>query len=274
MKNYNKILEAVNRGIQLALDDFDDDEPVQNVKTKQVNHRDYTKEYLDFLRDEVVDLGLPSGTLWYKYNLGVNPNQLLTPKDWYGNYYAWSELEGNKTNKNGIIYFSWYNYKFGKDYNNLTKYCNRPSYGLNGFTDNLTQLLPEDDTAYQNKKIYNFKFHIPTKEQFIELIKYTKKYWVNNYEPNKLKHNAEDDGGVQGLNGRIFEGRNGNQLFIPASGYCIGSNIYGACSNLWSSSLYLSNPYDACYLSFDSNDIYINNNSRCYGYSVHPVINL
>ena len=47
MKNYNKILEAVNRGIQLALDDFDDDE-VQNIKSKQINHRDYTKEYLDF----------------------------------------------------------------------------------------------------------------------------------------------------------------------------------------------------------------------------------
>ena len=274
MKNYNKILEAVNRGIQLALDDFDDEDQVQNIKSKQVQNRDYTKEYLDFLRDEVVDLGLPSGTLWYKYNLGVNPNQLLTPEDWYGNYYAWGELEGNKTNKNGIIYFSWYNYKFGKDYNNLTKYCNRPSYGLNGFTDNLTQLLPEDDTAYQNKKIYNFKFHIPTKEQFIELIKYTKKYWVNNYDPNKLKHNSEDDGGIQGLNGKVFEGKNGNQLFIPAAGYCIGSNIYGACSNLWSSSLYLSNPYDACYLSLDSGDIYINNNSRCYGYSVHPVINL
>jgi len=26
MKNYNNILEAVNRGIQLALDDFDDEE--------------------------------------------------------------------------------------------------------------------------------------------------------------------------------------------------------------------------------------------------------
>ena len=26
MKNYNKILEALNRGIQLALDDFNDDE--------------------------------------------------------------------------------------------------------------------------------------------------------------------------------------------------------------------------------------------------------
>ena len=38
MKTYNKILEAVNRGIQLALDDFDDiDIPIQNIKSKQVS---------------------------------------------------------------------------------------------------------------------------------------------------------------------------------------------------------------------------------------------
>ena len=103
MKNYNKILEAVNRGIQLALDDFDDDE-VQNVKSKQVNHRDYTKEYLD-LMEEVVDLGLPSGTLWCKYNLGVDQNQLSKPEDWYGDYYAWGDPKPNKTMRGNIILF-------------------------------------------------------------------------------------------------------------------------------------------------------------------------
>ena len=36
MKNYKQILEAINRGIQLALDDFDDEEQVQHVKSKQV----------------------------------------------------------------------------------------------------------------------------------------------------------------------------------------------------------------------------------------------
>ena len=275
MKNYKQILEAINRGIQLALDDFDDEDQIQNVKSKQINHRDYTKEYLDFLRDEVVDLGLPSGTLWYKYNLGVNPNQLLTHEDWYGNYYAWGELEGNKTNKNGIIYFSWYNYKFGKDYNNLTKYCNRPSYGLNGFTDNLTQLQPEDDAVYQNKNLHNFKFHIPTKDQCEELINYTNNYWVNNYDPNKIKHTT-DDGGIQGLNGRVFEGKNGNQLFIPAAGYRIGSEIHneGAYCHLWSSSLYLDNPINAHILYFNSGSIRIYDGRCCNGYSIRPVINL
>ena len=268
MKNYNKILEAVNRGIQLALDDFDDEEQVQNVKSKQINHRDYTKEYLDLMND-VVDLGLPSRTLWCKYNLGVNSNQLLTPEDWYGDYYAWGELETNKKE------YNWDNYKFGKDYNELSKYCNNRKRGLNRFTDNLTQLLPEDDATYQNKKLYNYKFHIPTKEQLMELKNYTNKYWVNNYDPNKIEHTT-NDGGIQGLNGRIFEGKNGNQMFIPAAGHRSGSNIFdiGSNCNIWSSSLDLDNPNNAYYLYFNSHNIGIIGCFRYFSCSVRPVINL
>ena len=274
MKNYKQILEAVNKGIQLALDDFDDEE-VQNVKSKQVQNRDYTKEYLDLMK-EVVDLGLPSGTLWCKYNLGVDQDQLSKPNDWYGDYYACGELEPNKTNEDGDLYFGWENYKFGKDYNKLTKYCNNYKYGLNGFTDNLTELLPEDDVAYQNKKLHNFKFHIPTKEQFKELIKYTNNYWVNNYNPNKLKHTL-DDGGIQGLNGMVFNGKNGNQLFIPAAGYYNGFFIYNEhdYGYLWSSSLYQDNPFQAYDLYVGgSTSIYVNSSSRYAGYSIRPVINL
>ena len=275
MKKYNKILEAVNRGIQLALDDFDDEEQVQNIKSKQVNHRDYTKEYLDLMND-VVDLGLPSGTLWCKYNLGVDPTKLLTPGDWYGDYYAWGDLEPNKTDEDGKIYFDWSNYKFGKSFNKLTKYCNISTYGLNGFTDNLTQLQPEDDAAYQNKKFYNFKFHIPTKEQCEELINYTKNYWVKNYDPNKTIHNHEDDGGIKGLNGRIFEGKNRNQIFIPAAGYCSGSNVYNdrAYCYLWSSSIHLDFPFQAYDVYMDSSNIRVNSSAQHNGYFIRPVINL
>ena len=56
------------------------------------------------------------------------------------------------------------------------------------------------------KKLYNYKVHIPTKEQCEELIKYTKNYWVNNYDPNKIKHNRRNDVGIKGLNGRVFIG--------------------------------------------------------------------
>jgi len=45
-----------------------------------------------------IDLGLPSGTLWCKYNLGCNWDKLNTdpqhtkPEDWHGDYYAWGEI--------------------------------------------------------------------------------------------------------------------------------------------------------------------------------------
>ena len=277
MKNYTQILEAVNRGIQLALDDFEDDE-VQNIKSKQVNHRDYTKEYLD-LMNEVVDLGLPSGTLWCKYNLDVDSTQLNKAEDWYGDYYAWGELEGNKTNEDGKIYFDWSNYKFGNDYNKLTKYCSNFDFGLKHFTDTLIQLLPEDDVAYQNKKLHNFKFHIPSKEQCEELIDYTNNYWVDNYDPNKIKHNPKNDKGIKGLNGMVFEGKNGNQMFIPAAGYRtdFDNNFIGSECNLWTSNLKLGYPYNAyyfCFKAFKQAGTPIYNGLRCFGFTIHPVINL
>ena len=279
MKNYNKILEAINSGIQLALDDFEDEEQVQNIKSKQVQNRDYTKEYLDLMK-EVVDLGLPSGTLWCKYNLGVNPNQLSKPQDWYGDYYAWGELEDkSKQSKD----YNWRTYKFTKNglKNNLTKYVTDSNFGaydkrVGYILDNLTQLLLEDDAAYQNKKLYNFKFHIPTKEQFEELIKYTDNYWFNNYNPNYLKHNPEDDRGIKGLNGRVFEGKNGNTLFIPAAGSRDSSNVYNAGNrcNLQTSNLYLKNPSNSYYAYINSNTVWVYNDFRYFGKSIRPVVNL
>ncbi len=275
MKNYNKILEAVNRGIKFALDDFEDQEEIQGQVNSKVKYQGGMKEYVD-LMNEVVDLGLPSGTLWCKYNLGVDLNQLTKPEDWYGKYYAWGELQGNKTDKDGKIYFNWNNYKFGNAKNKLTKYCSDSQFGLNGFTDTLTELLLEDDIAYQNKHLYNYKFHIPTEKQCEELIKYTSNYWVNNYNPNKTMHNPENDNGIQGLNGRVFEGKNGNQIFIPAAGYCHNSHANDDVDYcyLWSSDLYLLKTCYATYVSFNSADINICCYDRYCGFTVRPVINL
>ena len=263
MKNYNKILKAVNRGIQLALDDFDDEEQVQNIKSKQVQNRDYTKEYLDLMK-EVVDLGLQSGTLWCKYNLDVKSNQLNTPEDWYGGYYAWGELEGNKP------IYNWSNYKFGKNYNKLTKYCKYSKYGLNGFTDNLIELLPEDDAAYQNNQLYNFKFHMPTKKQFDELIYYTVHGEIKNYN------------GIKGLNGyRFVNNVKGNMvtLFIPYAGYCHNNEIVNSDEQgwYWSSTLCQTNntSYSAHCLYFDSYRCCdVGSTGRANGLTIRPVINL
>jgi len=70
-----------------------------------------------------IDLGLPSGTLWCKYNLGCDWDKLnIDPehtksKDWYGNYYAWGEIEPKDN-------YNWETYKFLNN-SKLTKYNNK-----------------------------------------------------------------------------------------------------------------------------------------------------
>ena len=70
-----------------------------------------------------VDFGLPSGTLWSTKNIGATNGD--TAESWYGNYYAWGEIETK-------IYYCWYHYNntsldykyVNRSENNLTKYCN------------------------------------------------------------------------------------------------------------------------------------------------------
>ena len=249
--------------INLDLDDFDDEEQVQNIKSKQIQNRDYTKEYLDLLKYEVVDLGLPSGTLWCRYNLGVNPNQLTKPEDWYGGYYAWGEIEQKPI-------YTWKNYI----YHIKSRHKNLHDFSEYTYRDNLNQLRLEDDVVYQNKKYYNFKFHIPNDELINELLKYTK------YE------NAVNYQNIRGLNGKIFTSTiNGNQLFIPYNGKYDGINYdtekYGESKEgyIWSANKEKSSrtsaidqyAHDLC-IDNDSCDLY--SIDRYNGLAIRPVINL
>ena len=177
MKLTNKILEAVNRGIKFALDDFDDDQ-IQSQANSKVKHNHGTKDWLNL---NIVDLGLPSGTMWCKYNLGCNAELLeynpekTKPEDWYGDYYSWGELTPNK---------DWWNEASYKFTGKMRKYNNY---------DKLINLLPEDDAACQSKNIYNNNCHIPTKEQCEELLNYTT---TSEYQENYNN--------IEGLNGYIL----------------------------------------------------------------------
>ena len=173
---------------------------------------------------EFVDLGLPSGLLWANYNYGVNPNQLSKADDWYGNYYAWGEIE-TKT------YYDWVdpndatqNYKYANGASNkLTKYCNNRDYGNNRYKDDLTTLEPTDDVT----TVTNSAWRMPTKAECVELLENTTHVWVTNY------NNISD------LNGEVFTGTNGNSIFIPAAGSW-GKSGYqndGSWGEIWSSSL-------------------------------------
>ena len=191
---------------------------------------------------DYVDLGLPSGTLWATCNVGAD-----TPEA-YGDYFAWGE-----TQPNGYYDWSAYQYSMG-DYNTLTKYCNNSSFGYNGFTDNLTTLLPEDDAATAN---WGNGWRMPTNEEWQELYQNTTHIWTTQ----------------NGVNGRLFTAANGLSLFLPAAGSIdYGCNYFaGRCGYYWSSSLDTDFPDYALGLDFNSDYFSMDGSYRYCGRSVRPV---
>ena len=155
-----------------------------------------------------VDLGLPSGTLWATCNVGAdNPEE-------YGDYFAWGETQPKD-------YYWWTTYQYcNGNYNTLTKYCSNSSYGYNGFTDNLTTLLPEDDAATVN---WGSDWRMPTYVEWQELHDNTIYTWTTQ----------------NGVIGKLYTASNGASLFLPAAGYYrVGSVIdAGSRGDYWSSTL-------------------------------------
>jgi uncharacterized protein (TIGR02145 family) len=198
---------------------------------------------LSFTTDYVyVDLGLPSGTLWATCNLGAN-----LPEE-YGDYFAWGETQPKDN-------FSWTNYQYCMgSFNTLTKYCNNPDIGYNGFTDDLTTLLPEDDAATAN---WGDDWCMPTDEEWQELYQNTTVTWTTR----------------NGVNGRLFTASNGNSIFMPASGYCNESTpeATGIIGDYWTSSLDTDYPSGALSFFFNSSNYYIGFCNRLYGRNVRAV---
>lgn len=183
-----------------------------------------------------VDLGLPSGILWATRNVGAN-----APED-FGDYFAWGETEPkNIYNMETYRYINGYdtimdgilgNYKF-------TKYCNKSSFGYNGFRDNITVLQPGDDAATAN---WGNGARTPTKEEWEELFNHISPCWTSR-------------NGVEGI---IFVGFNGNTLFLPVAGGIWDSTLctesqysYSPCGDYMSSSLCTTNPSCTWVLEFD-----------------------
>lgn len=274
MKISKYILESINRGIKLALDDYEDIE--QNNSVSSLN---------DIIKDEqaiknrvelskfVVDLDLPSGTMWCKYNVGVNPKKLDKAKDWYGKYYAWGETkdwygEDGKIKKKEIFKFATYKYA-ESSYNTLTKYCDERRFGYKGYVDDLTSLELKDDAAFVNMHYHQFKFCMPTKEQFDELLKYTTHMYVNHYNY------------ILNLNGMVFTAKNGKQLFLPAAGYYNENGFYPFdIGQYWTSTLNVSYSSNAWGMSFNhqsnNNQIApeVNAYKRSKGCSIRPILKL
>jgi len=192
---------------------------------------------------DVVDLGLPSGTLWADRNVGAK-----LPED-YGDYFAWGETT-TKTK------YDWSTYKYANgDYKKLTKYCTKSDYGNNGYTDSRTTLERSDDAATAN---WGSDWCMPTQAQFQVLLDNCTNEWTTNYQGKDVA-------------GRIFKSKkNGNTIFFPAAGFRNDSHLGddGSYGTYWSSSLLESSPW---YLWFISSRVDWDNGGRYVGRTVRAV---
>ena len=133
---------------------------------------------------DFVDLGLPSGLLWAKCNIGA-----ATEND-SGDYFSWGET-APKTK-----------YSYGK-----YKFWNGSTYTKYNWSDNLMELQPEDDAAFVNLGPW---CHIPTKAEWEELIE--KCTW----EATKVTMPGTTEPVVAYWK---VTGPNGNHIILPSTGY-------------------------------------------------------
>ena len=200
---------------------------------------------------EYIDLGLPSGTLWAKCNLGAS-----SPEE-PGLYFQWGDVSGYTYSQVGSTkVFDWANYKYcNGDYNKLTKYC--PSsktdyWDGSGAPDNKLILDQEDDAVVAMK---GNEWVMPTIAQFQELV-------------NNTTHHRDDD-----RDGWVFTA-NGEELFFLNAGFATDSRVlaYRDGGYYWSRSLLDGYPGGAKVLYFrDWNCTAEYGYARSYGYPVRPV---
>ncbi len=192
--------------------------------------------------DNWVDLGLPSGLLWAKCNLGAG-----TPEG-YGDYLAWGE-----TSTKNLYDWSTYHYCTG-DSSQMTKYCNDAAYGADGYTDHLTVLEADDDAA---RVRLGSGVRTPTKAEWEELMANTTSEWTSQ----------------NGVYGRKFTARNGKSLFLPAAGGWWDADYEGAGEHggYWSATLCTDSAFCAWDFGIGGDDQDLYAADRKYGLSLRAV---
>lgn len=184
-----------------------------------------------------VDLGLPSGTLWAKRNVGAD-----SPEG-NGNFFAWGEIRQKEK-------YSWSTYLWCNGTSKeLKKYCTTGDYGT---VDNKIELDPEDDAAYVN---WGESWRMPTYDQFEELRTHCMWKWTQQ----------------NGVKGCLVTGPNGNTMFLPAAGDRSDASYYSGAGFYWTRTLDSGNPSHAYNLFFGSSEVSWYYYTRERGLSVRPV---
>ena len=197
-----------------------------------------------------VDLGLSSGTLWMKYNIGA------TSETDYGLYFQWGDTVGY-TGDEAKAHSTWSTCP-GNGGNSSYNSTSIATWDSTNLTNGV--LKTDVDAAYVHT---NGIAKMPTLTQCQELLDETNHSWVTNYNGT-------------GINGMKFvsKGDSSKYIFIPASGNAWSGSFYGVgdVGDLWSSSVGASNVQGADYLGFSSGGCDVNGISRSKGVCVRGVV--
>jgi len=210
--------------------------PIGSDTIERVSSYIYTKE-------DMVDMGLPSGTLWCKKNIGAT---VETASGWY---FSWGNLDAHAKGA-------------GYDFSD----ANYNASDAASISGNLTLV---QDAARANK---GAGWRMPSKEEFAELFDATNTEYVT--ASGNVITGTDKRTTYNGVTGLLIRSKaNGNTLFFPAAGYYNGTTLSNEGSNglYWSSSFYSAT--NAYYLYFYSSGVYPQlNDNRRDGFSVRPVI--
>ncbi len=223
--------------------------PVRSVRCEKKLPSDTTGTVNDTtsVKYEYVDLGLPSGTLWAKFNVGA------TKPEEYGDYFAWGETKPKEVYDEST--YKWYDSNSILKYNTGLESNSYPPTVVSGTIDNLTTLLPEDDAATAN---WGLDWRMPTKEELEELVNNCKFSWTE----------------INGVSGAKYTASNGKSIFIPAAEFQYGSfhNVSsGKYAFIFSSSIHQKFLRVSHYLLSTENGPVIEGYNRENGYPVRPV---
>ena len=186
---------------------------------------------------EYVDLGL--SVKWATCNIGAD-------SAWNGGaHFEWGEVEPRQWGDSKENKYCEYS-------SDITKYCTIAKYGYNGLVDDKIILDAEDDAATIN---WGGRWRMPTKEEFDELC-----------------DNCTFE--LQTLNGKIgykVIGKNGNFIFLPMPDIEEGEAMWVRVGRYWSSSLYISLPFQAYQMVLEKYSVDVYDWSRGSSAFIRPV---
>ncbi|MBQ3613067.1 MAG: hypothetical protein II989_03150 [Bacteroidales bacterium] len=189
--------------------------------------------------DRWVDLGLPSGILWAKYNVGA------TSPEEYGGYYAWGETEEKSS-------YTIENYKYYR------------KYYVDGelFIEGINIGSQISGTNYDVAHVkWGNGARMPSKGEVLELLKCCS---------NRVAY----QNGIQGYN---ITGPNGNNIFLPCAGWYENDYFHHVNQGYyWTGYYYEDSSKGAFGLYFCEEEEgmiidYDEGTTRHYGLSIRPV---